>query len=359
LAAAIAARRDVAELSNAVVRIAATLDPELQAACLKGLFSRFQNTSVNIPLDDAARNTLKSLGASPDPRIRELSLALIVAWQLESDSERRERIATAIREVSDVQSPSERRLAAVGQLGLERDSAGTQALIDGFANGTPQVRDAILGALFARKDRLPAVMSAIESDVIPAAVLSAVQRRELLEHKDRDLRDRAAKLLTANRVTDERNQKRFEAALQMPGDSSRGEAVFRTKCANCHRAHGVGVQVGPDLTAESHRRPETILRDILAPSEAIAAGYATYVVETASGQVFTGVFAIETASSITLRLADGKEQVVLRKEIEQLRSAPVSMMPENLADTLEPQDVADLIAWLSQAAGALPQAEER
>jgi putative heme-binding domain-containing protein len=200
-------------------------------------------------------------------------------------------------------------------------------------------------------------MAALESGAISAAALSAVQRRELLEHGDRNLRHRASKLLTAKRAINEAVLKRFERALQASGDAVRGEAAFRAKCASCHRAHGIGAQVGPDLTAESQRRPETVLNDILAPSESIAAGYATYVVDTVAGQVFTGVFAAESANSITLRFADGKEQVILRKDIEQMRSAPVSMMPENLADSLDAQDVADLIAWLSRPTAAPPKAE--
>jgi putative heme-binding domain-containing protein len=200
-----------------------------------------------------------------------------------------------------------------------------------------------------RKDRLEAVMSAIESDAIPAAALGAVQRRELLGHADRSLRERAAQRLTASRTTNEQTLKRFTEALRTAGDVGRGEGLFKSKCANCHRAHGVGVEVGPDLTAESKRRPETILNDILAPSETIAAGYSTYIVETTAGQVFTGVFAAESANSLTLRFADGKEQIILRKDIDQLRAVGVSMMAENLAESLGPRDVADIIAWLSSA----------
>jgi putative heme-binding domain-containing protein len=155
-------------------------------------------------------------------------------------------------------------------------------------------------------------------------------------------------LLSAKRTVDERTVKRFAAALETPGDASRGEQVFRAKCATCHRAHGIGGEVGPDLTAEVERRPETILNDILAPSDSIAAGYATYVVETVGGRVFAGVFASETANSVALRMADGKEQIVLRKDIERLQTTSVSMMADNLADSLEPEDVAGVIAWLSR-----------
>jgi putative membrane-bound dehydrogenase-like protein len=348
LAEVIAARRDPAELSSAVVQIASASNDELQMALLRGILSRFQNTRAAFPLDDKSRQALRSLAESRREQIRELSRALEIVWQLESAQVRNLRLATAMREASDVQASSERRLAAVAELALERDKAATQAMIAAFPSGTPAVREAILSALFAHKERVEAVMSAIETEAIPAAALSAVQRRELLENGDAGLRKRAAQRLTAKRTVDERTLKRFAAALETPGDASRGEQVFRAKCATCHRAHGIGAEVGPDLTAETQRRPETILGDILAPSDSIAAGYATYVVETVAGQVFTGVFASESANSVALRLADGKEQVVLRKDIERLETTSVSMMAENLADSLAPEDVAGVIAWLSR-----------
>jgi putative membrane-bound dehydrogenase-like protein len=348
LAAMIAARRDPAELSSSLARIASASNVELQTAFLRGILSRFKNTRTKMPLDDPARQALRLLTEHPEEQTRELGQALTIAWQLESAQERIARLAVARRNVGDVQAASERRIAAVAELALEQDEAATQSLVEAFASATPPLRDAILNALFAHKNRLGAVMSAIESDAIPAPALSAVQRRELLENGDAGLRDRAAQRFSAKRTIDERTVKRFAAALETPGDSVRGERVFRAKCATCHRAHGIGVDVGPDLTAEIQRRPETILNDILAPSDSIAAGYTTYVVETVAGQVFTGVFASETAGSVALRLADGKEQIIFRKDIERLLTTSVSMMADNLADTLEPEDVAGVIAWLSR-----------
>ena len=37
------------------------------------------------------------------------------------------------------------------------------------------------------------------------------------------------------------------------------------------------------------------------------------------------------------------------KEIEELKSSPISLMPDDLTKALEPQDVADLLAWLKNA----------
>jgi putative heme-binding domain-containing protein len=349
LATAIAARRDPVELSSTLTRIASVRNAELQRVCLSGLLHGFENVSDRLPLDAAAIGALRALAASHDEDLRRTSRSLIVAIELETDDERRARMALARGALEDVQATVERRLEAVSELAVDRTASGTQALVEAFAGATPRVREAILNALFAHQDRLPGILSAIESHALPAAALGAAQRRALLEHDDASLRERARQLLDARRGPEE-TFSRFAAALQVPGDVARGDKVFREKCGVCHRAHGIGAEVGPDLTAESQRSPATILRDILAPNDAISAGYASYVVETVHGQTVVGVLAEETANSLTLRLADGKERFILRKDVERLEATPLSLMPENLADSLTAQDVSDVIAWLSHPA---------
>jgi putative heme-binding domain-containing protein len=350
LAAAIAARRDPAELSSTLVRIAAVSDVELQRVCLSGLLRELENVSDRLPLDDAARQAVNSFAASRNEQVRRAGAALTVSLQLESDAQRHARLSLAVTDLNDLESTLERRLEAVSELALDRDAHAAEALVAAFGGATPAVRETILDALFARQDRLPIVLAAIESRVLPKAVLGAVERRALLEHADPGIRERAGQLLDAGTGPNEETFKRLGAALQLTGDAARGEKLFREKCAVCHRAHGIGTEVGPDVTSEAQRRPETILRDILAPSDVIAAGYASYLVETVFGQVIVGVLAEESANSFTFRLEDGNDRVVLRKDIERLQATTISLMPENLADSLQPQDVSDVIAWLSRGA---------
>ena len=48
----------------------------------------------------------------------------------------------------------------------------------------------------------------------------------------------------------------------------------------------------------------------------------------------------------TLRQAEGKEQIILRKDVDEVRALSVSMMPEDLSKAVTPRDLADLLAWL-------------
>jgi hypothetical protein len=58
----------------------------------------------------------------------------------------------------------------------------------------------------------------------------------------------------------------------------------------------------------------------------------------------------ETGNSIKLVGADGKEQVILRTDLEEMRSTGKSLMPEGVEKDLKLQDVADVIAFIRSIA---------
>ena len=57
----------------------------------------------------------------------------------------------------------------------------------------------------------------------------------------------------------------------------------------------------------------------------------------------------ETATSVTLRQAYGKETVIPRANISKMQSQGVSLMPEGLEAGLAAQDLADLLEYISMA----------
>jgi putative heme-binding domain-containing protein len=350
LCTAIANRRDGSELSEAMVQVAALKEARLQAVCLRGFRSGFQGRSA-VALSESARTAVKKLALSPEAAVRGQAGPLLAILRIESPAEREARLAKAAREVSDVKLPVEARLAAVAQLADDDDPKTTDPLLAALPRGTPRVQEAILGAILRRRERLPALLDALERKEVPVALLSALQRASLLAAKEPALARRAAAILKPSGSIKDEVIAPYVKALKDPRDAVRGQAVFREKCAACHLAHGVGHAVGPDLTAEFQRAEETIVRDVLAPSETISPGYTTYLVETTTGQVFSGLLAAESPTSLTLRMAEGKEQVILRKDVEDLRALPVSMMPEDLAKTVSPADLADLLAWLRRPPG--------
>ncbi len=60
----------------------------------------------------------------------------------------------------------------------------------------------------------------------------------------------------------------------------------------------------------------------------------------------------ESPNSLTLRNAGGVEDTVLRADLKELRSSGLSLMPEGFENVLNPQALADLIAFIQSGAPA-------
>ena len=116
-------------------------------------------------------------------------------------------------------------------------------------------------------------------------------------------------------------------------------------CSSCHVVNKMGTEVGPDLKRAYDASRETLLRDILWPSDKITSGYDLYIVNTHDGSQYSGVLVAESPNSILLRQVGGIEKSFLRKDIQNFTSSHTSLMP-SFEGALTPQDCADVIEWL-------------
>ncbi len=344
---AIGSRREPHELNQALLEITTLDDLTIQEPCLQGIQRSF-NGPATVQLDKTTTKGLKGLADGNPSKVQSLAQLLVRLMKLETPEERAARVMRLKQRLQDVTVNVDDRIAAVTELSAENDATIGPILIKAIPSATPSLRSAILQVIFSRRDYLPDLLDAIEQKIIPKATISAVQREMLLNDKNPEIRSRANKLLSKKNSTVKKLIPQYIAALNKPRDVVHGREIFVKICGKCHQAHNQGVAVGPDLSSEFQRAEETIIEDILAPSQNISSAYVTYVAVTQSGQVFTGLLASESPTSITLKQPEGKQQVILRNEIEELRASDVSMMPEDLVKTLKPQDVADVIAWLRQ-----------
>jgi putative heme-binding domain-containing protein len=144
---------------------------------------------------------------------------------------------------------------------------------------------------------------------------------------------------------------RPRALLALNGDPSRGEQLFWSQpvqCGRCHQVGGRGTPIGPDLsTIGKLRSREDLLVSLLEPSRRIEPRYASYVVATADGAVFTGLLVSRDEKGVVLRTSEGKEIVVAAQEVEELRPSRASLMPDGQLADLSAQEAADLIEYLA------------
>jgi putative heme-binding domain-containing protein len=248
--------------------------------------------------------------------------------------------------------------AAIAALGRVKGAGADrvpQILLAGWKGYGPMLRARALDALLARPQGVKAVLDALEAKKVLPAEIEAERRQRLLQQADAASRARANTLL-ADVVNPDRQKvlESFAPAASLGGDPNRGHATFTKVCATCHKLNNEGNAVGPDLAALSDKSPDYLLMNIVDPNRAVEAKFTNYVVETKSGETLSGILATETGNSVTLLGADGKSHVILRADMQSLRSTGTSLMPEGLETGLKPQDMADLIAFV-RASTAAPQ----
>jgi putative heme-binding domain-containing protein len=129
-----------------------------------------------------------------------------------------------------------------------------------------------------------------------------------------------------------------------------GRTAFRQSgCGQCHRFAGDNGGGGPDLHGVGHRlSAPALLESIVHPSKIITAGYATEEVETKSGEVLTGRIERETATLVELRPVSGTGQTMtlLKTEIVGRAKSQMSTMPSGMLNTLQKEQILDLLAYL-------------
>jgi putative heme-binding domain-containing protein len=135
-------------------------------------------------------------------------------------------------------------------------------------------------------------------------------------------------------------------------DLAHGRALFESKgCMDCHRVHGQGSRVGPDLTSIGARRKrDSIEESVVDPNAEILPENRYIQAVTREGTTITGRILNEDTFSI--QLIDSKEHLLsLQKsdlsKFEFLKSSP---MP-SYKDKLTGEELNDLVGYLSSLKG--------
>src|SRR5438552_2197810 len=134
------------------------------------------------------------------------------------------------------------------------------------------------------------------------------------------------------------------AMLALKGDVGRGEQLFWSQamnCGSCHKIGERGTPLGPDLSTIGKLRPrEDLLQSILEPSRRIEPKYAAYVAHTRDGRALTGLLVKRDENEVVLRDGQNKEFILAAKDVETLRPARLSLMPDNQLAGLTAQEAA-------------------
>ncbi|MEX0587065.1 MAG: c-type cytochrome, partial [Pirellulales bacterium] len=201
--------------------------------------------------------------------------------------------------------------------------------------------------LTARTEWSKKLLDAVGRGEIPAGALGVNQVRKLLTSKDEEL-VKAVRAKWGN-IRSDRDPSRERVIAEMrtlirgaKGDPQAGRAAFQKVCGQCHKLHGEGAEVGPDLTANGRGSFEQLLSNVFDPSLVIGAAYLAVTIRTADGRVLIGLPVEDGPQRVVLRLQGGKLETLPRDEIDVLQASKLSMMPEEVEKQLKPQEIVDL-----------------
>jgi putative heme-binding domain-containing protein len=141
-----------------------------------------------------------------------------------------------------------------------------------------------------------------------------------------------------------------------------GKLLFATLgCVQCHKLNkddkaggvsiaGLNQSVGPnvdDSTKKLKRDAKALLQEILEPSRNIEEKYRQVLLELEDGRSLIGLVAAENATTLTLLSGTpAKAQDISKKSIDARRTSPLSLMPNGLLNTLDKEQILDLLAYL-------------
>jgi uncharacterized protein len=329
-------------------KLMATLDRDNQARLLL-LAQKWRRADL---FPNGASALAESLISTVKESSAEISKRSAAATKLVTLRDRPETIQVILEQINEL-SPPDLTSELIDALSKSRDPQTGAALVQHLPKLTPAARRYEIASLVRRTEWSSALLDSIEAGKLPPSELATEQWAELKNNPDSKIAKRAQSLAgSRGAVTADRAavvQKLLPAAGK-PGDPHRGKEVFDANCAVCHAFNGTGGKVGPNLTGVGSREPKEILIDILDPNRSVEANYRSWTVSTGD-ETFAGRLESETQTTVEILDSTGQKHVIERKEIKQMNTSGMSIMPNGF-ESLPESDLSALLAYLATPATA-------
>ncbi len=126
-----------------------------------------------------------------------------------------------------------------------------------------------------------------------------------------------------------------------------------TMCATCHRFAGDGGSIGPDLTGSGSRYTmRDFMENIVTPSKVISDQYESHEITKKDGSTVIGRVIVEENGKVFVSINPFAPQDTLaidEKEIVSRKPYAISMMPPSLINSLNQNELLDLVAYVMSA----------
>jgi putative heme-binding domain-containing protein len=238
-------------------------------------------------------------------------------------------------------------LSKVLGLSNRKEAANLQmGILDSELSPKPIKVEAVLG-LARNKNNHAYLIEATKSDRLPAESKSllgpTLRASEVPEVRQ------AAEGLFPMVKTSQKPLPPLDELVKKRGNAANGKNVYfgAATCSQCHMVGNDGKNVGPSLTEIGNKLTrEAMFVSILAPSAGISHNYEAYTARTDDGEVVTGLLVSKTAQGVTIKDAKGIERMIPDGDLEELQKQEKSLMPENLQELINEQELVDVVEYL-------------
>jgi putative heme-binding domain-containing protein len=206
-----------------------------------------------------------------------------------------------------------------------------------WPKGSPALRTAAAQFLTGRAEWQQRLFSAVEKPDAATAIsiaareLPATTRRFFATNSDLALRATAERLL--GRWSDSTAETKAliaakrKALTEGEPDLATGKVLFQALCATCHKFHGGGQEVGPELIGSGRSNLDAILANVIDPNQIIGNGYQNFTLTTKDGRTLAGRIIEDTPTQVTLLGIGGSREVVPIANIAKKEDTGLSLMP--------------------------------
>ena len=288
--------------------------------------------------ETARRNlvTIRNAGAAIEERRRAL---------LTLSGQRRPELIGALPAVIDDRAL---RIDGIRAVASFDDNALGRLLVDRYRTFTAAEKYEAIQTLASRPRYGRMLVEAIVKDIVPRTDIPASVPRQLLRVVGTKFLEVWGPIERSS--VEEQAYAKYRTLLDdqalRAADVPNGHDVFLRTCGACHKLHGEGGTIGPDLTGANRSSLDYLLLNVLNPNAEVPDAYKMTVITTRDGRTMSGTVAVENERQLTLRVLGRDAVVIAKADIQSRETTPASMMPPGLFDALGDREVVDLVAYL-------------
>lgn len=288
----------------------------------------------------ATLSVIENGGASAEQRLQ----AIQSVKQQKTDAVRETLIRLLAGQVSE--RVAQEALRALGEIGGD---VIPEEITKRWKSFSPATQRVAADVLTSRSNWTRAFITSLENKIISPSELPVTVVRSLVNSRDDYARNRAQKIIGRFRDTDADKLKIIAAKKRMivsgEFDLNAGREIARKTCLTCHKLHGEGADVGPDLTGVGRSTLDALLANVIDPNQIIGKGYENVEVETKDGRSVSGRLVEDTETRLRLLAAGPKEEIIAKSNVASMRVSEISVMPEGL-EQMPDQDFRNLIWFI-------------